>query len=138
MSTPFNVRQWAFEAGIETTGGFAVIAECVTLAELERFAHIVMQRAAATEPLLKRIEELEKHLKETVYASAAMQSALEVMRHNCDATERELATAQAREFKLREALKVLSVALKVGAPEYEYQDWCDITEEAIASVKGTS
>lgn len=42
MSTPFNVRSLAAKAGIETTGGFAVIAECVTIEELERFAQIAI------------------------------------------------------------------------------------------------
>ena len=42
MSTPFDVRSWAKQAGIQTTGGFAVIAECVTLDELERFAAIAI------------------------------------------------------------------------------------------------
>lgn len=46
MSTPFDIRQWATEAGIETTGGFAVVAECVTMDELERFAHIAISTAA--------------------------------------------------------------------------------------------
>lgn len=45
MSTPFDVRQWASQAGITTTGGFAVVAECVTLDELERFAQIAISTA---------------------------------------------------------------------------------------------
>lgn len=46
MNTPFNVRSMAAQAGIHTTGGFAVIAECVTMDELERFAHIAISSAA--------------------------------------------------------------------------------------------
>ena len=46
MSTPFNVRQWASRAGIKTTGGFAVVAECVTVEELERFASIAIADAS--------------------------------------------------------------------------------------------
>lgn len=46
MSTPFNVRQWATQAGIETAGGFEVIAEFVTLSELQRFAEIAISEAA--------------------------------------------------------------------------------------------
>lgn len=46
MSTPFEVRHWAAEAGIKTTGGFAVVAEFVTLDELERFAQIAISAAA--------------------------------------------------------------------------------------------
>ena len=55
MSTAFNVREWASQAGITTTGGFAVVAECVTLEELERFAHIAMEKA---------VYQLEKNHKE--------------------------------------------------------------------------
>lgn len=46
MSTPFDVRRWAEQAGIQTTGGFAVVAECVTLDELQRFADIAIATAA--------------------------------------------------------------------------------------------
>lgn len=46
MSTPFDVRAWARQAGIQTTGGFAVVAECVTLDELQRFAEIAISHAA--------------------------------------------------------------------------------------------
>jgi hypothetical protein len=45
MSTIFDVRRWATQAGIQTTGGFAVIAECVTMDELQRFAEIAIARA---------------------------------------------------------------------------------------------
>ena len=43
MSTPFNVRAWASQAGIQTTGGFSVVAECVTVDELERFAALAYE-----------------------------------------------------------------------------------------------
>lgn len=46
MSTPFDVRRWAEQAGIHTTGGFSVVAECVTLDELQRFADIAIATAA--------------------------------------------------------------------------------------------
>ena len=46
MSASFDVREWASRAGIQTTGGFAVVAECVTLDELQRFAQIAMESAA--------------------------------------------------------------------------------------------
>lgn len=46
MSTPFDVRAWARQAGIQTTGGFAVVAECVTIDELQRFAEIAISQAA--------------------------------------------------------------------------------------------
>ncbi len=46
MSTPFDVKAWARQAGIQTTGGFAVVAECVTLGELQRFAEIAISQAA--------------------------------------------------------------------------------------------
>ena len=46
MSTPFDVKAWARQAGIQTTGGFAVVAECVTLDELQRFAEIAISQAA--------------------------------------------------------------------------------------------
>lgn len=46
MSASFDVRRWASEAGIQTTGGFAVVAECVTAEELERFAHIAIANAS--------------------------------------------------------------------------------------------
>ena len=46
MSTPFDVKAWARRAGIQTTGGFAVVAECVTLDELQRFAEIAISQAA--------------------------------------------------------------------------------------------
>ena len=49
MSTPFNVRAWASQAGIETTGGFSVIAECVTVDELERFAQIAISQYVASQ-----------------------------------------------------------------------------------------
>lgn len=48
MSTPFNVRAWASQAGIETTGGFSVVAECVTIDELERFAQIAISQYVAS------------------------------------------------------------------------------------------
>lgn len=43
MSTPFNVQKWARQAGIQITGGFCVVAECVTVDELERFANVVAE-----------------------------------------------------------------------------------------------
>ena len=49
MSTPFNVRAWASQAGIETTGGFSVVAECVTVDELERFAQIAISQYVASQ-----------------------------------------------------------------------------------------
>ena len=49
MSTPFNVRAWASQAGIQTTGGFSVVAECVTVDELERFAQIVISQYVASQ-----------------------------------------------------------------------------------------
>ena len=45
MSTTFDVRRWATQAGIQTAGGFAVIAECVTMDELQRFAEIAIASA---------------------------------------------------------------------------------------------
>ena len=47
MSTTFHIRRWATQAGIQTTGGFAVIAECVTMDELQRFAEIAIASAGA-------------------------------------------------------------------------------------------
>lgn len=49
MSTPFNVRAWASQAGIQTTGGFSVVAECVTVDELERFAQIAISQYVASQ-----------------------------------------------------------------------------------------
>ena len=49
MSTPFNVRAWASQAGIKTTGGFSVVAECVTVDELERFAQIAISQHVASQ-----------------------------------------------------------------------------------------
>jgi hypothetical protein len=49
VSTPFNVRAWASQAGIETTGGFSFIAECVTVDELERFAQIAISQYVASQ-----------------------------------------------------------------------------------------
>lgn len=46
MSTPFNVQKWARQAGIQMTGGFCVVAECVTVDELERFANNVIDGMA--------------------------------------------------------------------------------------------
>ena len=50
MSTPFKVMAWARQAGIRMTGGFAVVAECVTLDELERFAQIAISQAISNTP----------------------------------------------------------------------------------------
>ena len=58
MSTPFNVRSWAAQAGIQTTGGFAVIAECVTIEELERFAQIAIAQHL-TEQARKNVQDAE-------------------------------------------------------------------------------
>lgn len=58
MSTTFDVRRWATQAGIQTAGGFAVIAECVTIDELQRFAEIAIASAGidATYPTQQGVE----------------------------------------------------------------------------------
>ena len=36
---------------------------------------------------------------------------------------------------LREYFKMLDVAFKVGSPDYEFRDWCDMVSEALAKTK---
>ena len=78
MSTPFDVRQWASQAGITTTGGFAVVAECVTLDELQRFAQIAME-AAAIDLVKKnnRLDCIASELQDTCHKQAQQIAELE-------------------------------------------------------------
>jgi hypothetical protein len=95
MSTSFDVRQWADQAGIQTTGGFAVVAECVTLDELQRFAQIAME-AAAIELVRKnnRLDCIASELQDTCHKQAQkiakdeslLRQALEVLNDIREAT----------------------------------------------------
>lgn len=95
MSTSFDVRRWADQAGIQTTGGFAVVAECVTLDELQRFAQIAME-AAAIELVRKnnRLDCIASELQDTCHKQAQkiakdeslLRQALEVLNDIREAT----------------------------------------------------
>ena len=74
MSTPFDVRRWASQAGIKTTGGFAVVAECVTMDELERFAHIAISNAAKS---WQQADRTASELQDTCHKQAQRIAALE-------------------------------------------------------------
>lgn len=37
---------------------------------------------------------------------------------------------------LLDAMKLLKIAIKVGMPEYSYNDWMDLIDTAIAEVEG--
>lgn len=94
MSTPFDVRRWAEQAGIHTTGGFSVVAECVTLDELQRFADIAIATAAkhwqrahaitALEALENAQDQLAKpYSTEASKAITALRAALAESEQNC-------------------------------------------------------
>lgn len=110
MSTPFDVRQWASQAGITTTGGFAVVAECVTLEELQRFAQIAMEAAAID--LVKKNNRLDC-----------------IARELQDACHKQAQKIVQDEALLRQALAALKAALSDDQPYIEQ------SKQAVADIK---